>query len=582
MGNSFVKELFEGQDMAYTPLLNYLSACPYFDVDRNATSITLRPLHERVRFVCERLLENPDRELSKRIELGKGTVPLYWLLSRYPVMLTGHKDPPPAETLVTAFEGSFKIEVDRRTLAVRQLFKSQRAQPDALQVGLPCGKARMKAYFATPRDTKTFCNLLDFYFEPFSLQHNRFLLYSVLDGLADDEWCWMLDTVAVELKRLGNVITSLSQKGRLVFFKDICSRELEFVKLETHICDDNLVVRLKYVPDIRRPISSPCAPMWAQQHFFTSDESRETLPPMASVVLSYALARCKDNPIKVSTQKQTKGWWERLVFRQIAAYRPDIVCLQQLEAFLHAPECTYRVRHVPFYGHYALQDEEQHTSAIHKSPTMQQIIARLEAEDYEWCAAPSKDTRQGSCESLQANLVLWRRDKWQVVNWGAGEGGSLHVALSPQTGVKYDLHIGCLEARGVEDLQQQLQNCAGNLPSPAILCGTFGVEPQEVWSTLNSQGLNGFKSAHSEVMGRDLEWTTLSSRTPASPDGIWLRGGTQIVPHTVLDGHQRSPQDVLQGHMAFPAEHVPLVAALDCLPPGGADVHCLFEAHGGA
>lgn len=572
--NAHVKRLLSGRDLPYRPLLECLAPSPLFDVVPTADALTLRPVRERMRLGIERLMTELDPWLQKRMQKDHGSVPLAWLLANYSMLLIGPRSTPLLlSDAVSALEGSEVLEVDRGTFSVRRrnaMTWSQAVAPLQQPAMKPCS-SRFSC-----KDVRVFRSLLDHYFEPFNLQHNRLILHSAEEERsADGKWRWLLTRLSRDLTRVGATLNSLTPEAQASFLQQAFSSSLKHVRaislrLQT-------LLELKYDPDFRLPVLAPSSPRWLTQHFLAAAERLPSLPPTAAVVLSYAVG-CHDSLDGPAGSGRHAGHplarerQQRRILRQLLAYGADVLCLQQCEADLTAAVHSETLACAP-----------ARERAVKGGSLLCMLARHLEQEDFEWCAAPAKALAGGALHG-HVNAIFWRRARWQMSAWRAGEGGALHVALRPQRGLTWQLSVGCVEASGAKCLQAQLETLEGHLQPPAVLCGAFGAGPAEVAEALRAEGLAGFRSAHPEVLGRELPWTTIVGRGDAGRrldlrpwDGIWLRGGALLTPLAALAGHKHGPWMDARGlvcSQALPADHLPLVAALEYAPPGGSNA-CL-------
>eukprot|EP00747_Dinoflagellata_sp_TGD_P122368 gnl/TRDRNA2_/TRDRNA2_173609_c5_seq1.p2 gnl/TRDRNA2_/TRDRNA2_173609_c5~~gnl/TRDRNA2_/TRDRNA2_173609_c5_seq1.p2 ORF type:complete len:151 (-),score=14.68 gnl/TRDRNA2_/TRDRNA2_173609_c5_seq1:158-610(-) len=144
----------------------------------------------------------------------------------------------------------------------------------------------------------------------------------------------------------------------------------------------------------------------------------------------------------------------------------------------------------------------------------------------------------------------------------------------------------------------------GRLPVPSCLCGTFGAAPQAVSDALSANasllGSGRFRDAHRQIPGADLPWTSidLPSRLRTentkvetcnddlifkNTDGVWLGNGLSAL--AALAGHRQTPCSGTQGRLCratFPADHLPLVVALEHELPSEALPSSIGFLHGPA
>lgn len=432
---------------------------------------------------------------------------------------------------------------------------------------------------------KRFARLLDFYFHPFTVQHNRLILHAAVEEQGSSCWRWPLATLARELRRVGDALRGLGFAAREAFLLEVFggpTGALKHVRLLPRASKEEPVfLGLTYEADFRVPVITPARAdgqaaeagrlAWVRQHFLAAKECRQPLPGRASILLSYAL--------NGGTAKD-RG---RLILRQLLAYTPDIICLQRCEGRLQAPASSHGVP-LPLVcdGGGDENDNAARVGAGHAS-LFAELRSRLECEDYEWCVTPA--TRMGfSCGHV--NAVFWRRSTWRAeASISAGEGGVLQVSLCRQQAPGWRLSVCSVEVGKTNDLSDLIRVASIALPShlggshsagrrqPAVLCGTFGSPPEDVRAALAAEGMLSLRSALPEVLGRDLRWTDFTpDGTLRRADGIWFGSGVgsggdaNLAPVAALGGFRKGPRRSAAGgicRQTFPSDHLPLVVAME-------------------
>lgn len=427
--------------------------------------------------------------------------------------------------------------------------------------------------------------LLRHYFEPFNLQHNRLLLYSAepvtaaaKDQTADEDgmikdaavgavaWRWLAWRVAKDMRRIDDTLSQVPFHARALLLTKACEADLHYVRL-VRPSDADPFFELTYTPEFRMPVLQPYmlsnpVSEWAHSFFVKSREVMPQLPERVTVVLSYCLEWARDaEDSGLDADKR-----QQLIIRQMRAYDPDIVCLQRCEAHLTTPLGS------------TLDDlsdpgEGKATDMLDGSSALAAICAGMETQDYEWWAVPMQTTG-----GIYANVVLWKRSVWRAASRQHGAGGSILVELEPQKGMIWQLSVGCLDASNDEESHKSLKGIKELLPSssaelPSVLCGAFGVAPPRISDMLRTEGISGFRSAHREVLGRELDWTQLTMDFGElgfrSTDGIWLGGGASLRPLAVLSELNKESlrrRDGRKFMQTLPSDHLPLLAALEYKP----------------
>ncbi|OLQ04545.1 hypothetical protein AK812_SmicGene12363 [Symbiodinium microadriaticum] len=151
--------------------------------------VSWRPRASKLRQGVEQLFEDAQesRLQVKLAQSATGEIPLAWIVGKY-----ADRQAPwgscsssqvGAEELAKALADSQMLIVDHRRLTVRVRGRNPEVAPEDVSGGRPEGPAETRE--VTERRTSTRAStqlrqLLDFYFDPFTLQHNRYLLDLIL------------------------------------------------------------------------------------------------------------------------------------------------------------------------------------------------------------------------------------------------------------------------------------------------------------------------------------------------------------------------------------------------------------------
>lgn len=563
--NGFIKQLLCGKELPQKPLLACLSPCALFDVDPSATFLELRPPAERLRLGLEELVAQQESLLSKR--LSEGGVPLSWVLNKYCKELCGSDVPLQLLEAAAALASSQSLAVDPGTFTLHLI--SKQAHGSMIQA-LRSGRMKMRrpkldqSDWITLKVLRLLRSLFDFYCEPFFVQHSRILLHSAEEGA----WRWPISRLAKDLKRIGAELMGLSQDQVKELLEAVFKAPLEHARLV--MGPEELAIELNYEADFRMPVVLSHASDWVREHFVLLDQQRRlSAPPAgASMILSYSLDVAEGSELASVAAapgcpyRLARNRWRNKILRSIVAYSPDLICIQLCESDLSESACSSDVSkgwepaqvEPPLSSGWNQMGHAGNVQTLWKS-----IIRRLESEDYGWAAVPA--TTSGF-----VNAIFWRRSKWAASSWSPG-AGALHVNLRPWEGIG-QLSITCVASCSREELSLQLRSLKAQMSSPAVICGSFGIEPNEVAEVMGKEGLQA-RSAYAEVLGHE-PWTQLGS-VPKSSDGIWLRSSV-LSPMGVLGGHAR-PRRTPDGstcRRTFPADHLPLVLALEHTASAGA------------
>mmetsp|Transcript_51340 Transcript_51340/g.109160 ORF Transcript_51340/g.109160 Transcript_51340/m.109160 type:complete len:1167 (+) Transcript_51340:84-3584(+) len=553
LANRYIEKLYSSAQLPCRPILALVKSCHLFDVDSGAEGLTLRPLLDRVRIKLQDLLKDPDPLLASKIHQTGGEVPLEWMLQQYDKQLTGGNGSlalQPREAAVAlkdADESAFAF--DRETLIIRPAARKEEAtgsssspsfsaadtsaattttatttttsttpttstttatsttttssMPRLLEQSLkPCSawnrqwsaadaskRHHPSKLWVSDKEVQLFRAHLEFYFQPFNLQYNRLLLHSAIVDSEMQTWRWSIQRLAHQVPRIGTIYLALKDAGKRSFLNKVFatpSKYVSLVSLPTGSCDDKLEVELKYPPDFRFPTLISGAPAWVRGHFLSPRHSMPQLPSSASVLLSYCIGRCS---WAAELSKLEYQRWQNKILRQVTAYFPDIICLQDCPAFLGLSADNASRGSVPASSHGRWTSGRCHSSSSNANNSnhnndnakdndkdadtanvsSHRILALREAtkasqqgggdgsllslllpalaqEGFDWCAnrlpnmsevAPPPGSSGPEDEPMTtqqsfANVICWRRNRWKAQRWCALEHGSLLAILEPQ------------------------------------------------------------------------------------------------------------------------------------------------------
>lgn len=602
--NGIVRKIQCGKGLPCKPLLALLRPCALFSVADDASTLTLRPLAERLQLGIEELMQHPDNAVMKKLQLGHGSVPLAWLLAAYRQQLLGSARPMSVKEAAAMVATSSEVIVEPGTFLVSLRCQASAASGSELQVcpqatnRFPAAAGRRHAQQCTQRSQRPTCGdqfvakgktlktvraLLDFYFEPFSVQNNRLLLHSSEEGC----WRWRFARVASDLPRIEALLLQMSKKWRKSFLEAVFSETLENVRLVSSASESSeLFLELTYQPDFRLPVMASHAPPWVPERFLGQTDSFLTNDvPEAALVLSYSLEVSEGSEAAAASADVQGGHlafdrWQRRICRAILGYLPDIVCLQLIEANLSEPVCSGDLEARPFSSDSSalpppsLKQSANHTGQADRT-LCGAILARMAEEDYGWIVVPCTHS-SGSIAALGfANAIFWRRSRWKATQWSHGQEGSVHVLLEPWVGYPWALNVHCVSSSGDIDLALKLRELRAKghlemrLDMPSVLCGCFGIPPDGVAEVLRQEGCQGLRSAHNDVLG-DEPWTHCSPQGFRSTDGVWLQSSSRFHAVAALGGHGKKMRDA-HGQLCrrtFPTDHIPLLVAFEHTQPG--------------
>eukprot|EP00931_Biecheleriopsis_adriatica_P081128 TRINITY_DN54478_c0_g1_i1.p1 TRINITY_DN54478_c0_g1~~TRINITY_DN54478_c0_g1_i1.p1 ORF type:complete len:798 (-),score=188.75 TRINITY_DN54478_c0_g1_i1:48-2318(-) len=529
------------------------------DVALRDSWIIRRPRDSRLRFAMEALFgdESLAEDAKLRSKLGdnvKGEVPLTWVIARYSDRLGVEFSQErlrsveaAAAEICAAMKSSKVVVVDERRLTVR------RAVP--YQAVLAASQASACAREAETTQTKSegsgsiraaaqLRQLLDFYFEPFTLQNNRYLLDLITKRVAapKEKGPWLSKTLLdmafsfEDLNGLGRVVAAWR---KLRSYKNFTSelKELKHLRYNSNGClsiSSELEVRSFVRPsNVREDLADSMV-----QHLAAAREQQAQAPFGVVSVLSYSMKDALADLGVQGSQRQSR------IKRQLLVYQTDLLCLQGL-------------------------DVEGDGAAI---------AAALAEECYGFACARAADG--------EANSIFWDRRRWELLSQDES-AASISVLLSPFEDPSVHVRVVCLQAKVSDITGSSLRQLFGVFESsfrargsPLIACTDLsqigGAEAAGI-----IEPLMGLPSVAEEVLGSELaapmpappgldpDCELAPARSAAGlnklrhPDAVFFREASPVVclsGHT--EGYLRS-MPVTEVVKQFPCFRLPLVAAFD-------------------
>lgn len=397
--------------------------------------------------------------------------------------------------------------------------------------------------------------LLDFYFEPFNLQHNRLLLdlISQKASLPDSSGPWPVEALRSftfgleDLVGLGRIASELARMRISVGSTTSLEKSVGPLKHLRGLSDGRLA--LFEPPEVRAFVPAAEAPAEAAsaatRYLAVACEQRGPSPPCFLSVLSLNVAEALfDLPqvgdISRITQRQSR------LKRQLMLHHTDIICVQGLDcdgggAFLQA----------------ALTGEGYGAHSARSSVGYDTIEA-------DGCS------------------IFWDRTRWQLIERHTFQGACA-VNLSPFEDPSFQVRVACLRPQVPTMAYPDLDGLLGpdGCEMPLLVCADLtllgGAEAASVL-----EDLIGLRSIMVDTVGRELASPlyvqdqelaycggppTLVCDSASglvdihTPDAILSRG---LSPLAALSCHstsylsKRSPEEMLQ---QFPALRLPIVAA---------------------
>jgi len=528
--------------------------------------IVRRPRDMQLRRAAEDLfadehLAHDSRLRSKIAECAGGAVPLTWLCARYndrlgvAPSLGARASEVSAAELCNALSSSDVLRVDSRRLTVcrRKPFappsSSVADEPQPAHVN-GTGASSASGSGKEARVAAQLRQLLDFYFEPFTLQHNRYLLDLVSRrvGPAEENGPWVAEALLdftcdlQDLLGLGR-ISSVLTKGKIPP-RAVMAQHQEFEQLKHLSLLDDGRLQLKTPLEIRSFVPAEGASVevinQTTRYLAAAREQRGEAPEGTVSVVSYCVAELLADTTADAVQRDAR------VKRQLVMHHADLVCLQGLDTHGRG-----------------------------------ESLATTLAEDGYGFAS----TRW----SGDANAIFWDRSRWEHV--GTFErGAALAVDLSLIEDSRVKVRAVCLRPslphRNLEQHEKDIESLykpPGG--GPVIVCADMSLLGGASGSTI-VQELGQMLSVTQEVLGEEIAApeaiAPTDSKNACSKDGpLPLRSGINglnklrcpdavlfqdLAPVVALSGHTEgylatmAPEEVAK---QFPAYRLPIVAAFD-------------------
>lgn len=378
--------------------------------------------------------------------------------------------------------------------------------------------------------------LLDFYFESFNLQHNRYLLDLIARRIGKDPYKvgpWLTRSLADFTFSLGDLVGLGRIASALAKLKSPSSEHLEglkHLKWSTGFKDPRM--KLMKPPEVRSLVASekadPEVVSAAATYLAAVREQRSEAPKGLFTVLAYALevGLCDNSTRGMQRQAQLK--------RQLLLHHTDVMCLQGLDP-----------------------------DGIGEG-----IVTTLTEEGYSFTVA--------RCATGEANSVFWDASRLQLVGF-VDDGAAVAVELTPFEEPSIVIRVTCVRPMVPTSDCPGLKDLLGDRSGPLVVCADLsllgGTESADVF-----EELAGMRSVAKEVLGEELQTPMAApleeGHTPVrggasnwvrlhKPDAMFFEG---LVPLMALSGHTAS---YLQGMTSeecsqqFPAFRLPIVAAFD-------------------
>jgi len=502
-------------------------------------------------------LAHDSRLRSKLAESVGGAVPLTWLCARYVDRLgvappNGARETEvSAQELCDALKDSKLLTVDPRRLTVSR--GTPYKTPLSPAVDVPASPASpntpstqiVAGIGKEARVAAQLRQLLDFYFEPFTLQHNRYLLDLLARrvGSPEERGPWVAEVLLgfhcsfQELKGLGRIASALAKTKASPKALYMESDELKNLK-HLHMSEDgqlHLATPMEIRSFVGAEGASPEVVSDMVRYLAAAREQRGQAPSGTVSVVSYCV---REVLADISVQGQQR---EARVKRQLLMHHADFVCLQGLDA----------------------------------EGRGEGLASTLSEDGYGFACA--WDARG------EANSIFWDRSRWEQSGSQECEAAlAVDLCLIEDPAVKIRAvclrpkvpYTGCASLHDVFDVPTT---------TPVVVCadltllgGAEGASIVEEIAYLPSVAL--------EVLGEELTAPIAAPREGRPGEPLPLRAAASglnklrcpdavlyrdLAPVAVLSGHTEgymvtmAPDEVVK---QFPAFRLPIVAAFDWRP----------------
>mmetsp|Transcript_24879 Transcript_24879/g.39950 ORF Transcript_24879/g.39950 Transcript_24879/m.39950 type:complete len:846 (+) Transcript_24879:53-2590(+) len=527
--------------------------------------VVLRPRCEQLRRIVEELftdvhLSQDQRLRTKISESQGGEVPLTWLCSKYAERLgsspagDARSAEETAAELCDALHHSETLDVDAKRLNVKRkmpiktntmsaIIETGRVSPQfsspvarGVRDSPPSTQSERQRTAGSARAAAQLRQLLDFYFEPFSLQHNRYILDLIARriGVPSEAGPWVVEALLtfrftiddlLGLGRIKSAFEKLKGSGDTNDLMEI-TNQLKFLRT-----DNDGSFQLQSPPEVRsfvasRTASLNCADATAR-YLSAAREQRGQAPDGVLSVLSCAMIASLFDDTDLGSQRLGR------LKRQLSLHHADIICLQGLDADVGAGAS---------------------------------LATTLSEEGYAFACAKSGD-------GAEANSIFWDRSRWENV---AKEecGAAICVDLEPFEEPKTLVRAICFRPRVPTTKDGSRLQKLFEGPELKLVCADFTLLGGAHGACVVEE-LSLMPSVSQEVLGAEISIPRVGPdykplRAAASgmnklhcPDAVLFSGMSPIV---ALSGHTEGYFSTLSAEdfqQQFPAFRMPIVAAFD-------------------
>jgi len=549
---------------------------------------------------CKASLRSPDQWLRSTVEellealpqaqaliVHEGEISLTWVLEQPQVTkmlekagVEGYERA--MQFLQHAMRSSSAFELDSSGMSLRAV-----SSPTKMVVNAPRDDYRRLRNIPSDRDTRHLRDLLSFYFEPFSLQHNRLLMWMIEAHRCRDakKTSGYLRASGLrpifglnELKKLPRIARLLEQywtegvpillAAAVQLAGDPLPVQIQRTLQETGSSRGSWALKdpkleLTYLANLRF-MEIPCERSDIEQIMAPSDNPlipETQIPKHTLCVVSYSVSSDLSHSqspkatevlakvIEGQLDPSTVSWESRQqkIKRQLLTYATDVVCIQGLQSIGYAERCSELE---PDWFNY--DDEPASNHLVH-------LFRELSKNNYGVTFTPTMKL-PGSETICFGNAIFWKRSRWQLERrWSIRNSAACaeftsrcngpHILVcssKPVAGYAKDwgdltedaellnahkiVHTNLLEAAAIAD-------------SVPIWCGDFGIEAQTLLSGLFLRA--GFSSATDEEHTR---WQSTAVRVLGDEPFTSVSGASagKAVDH-ILHTHALKPIGMLGG-----------------------------------
>jgi len=567
---------------------------------------------EILRFAVESLL---DAEPKARILFSReGEVALHWIRQRSEIkelLEQIHIQPGKAtfEALQAAVMTSTKYTLDKARMSVCMVDVMSQGGPLKNLPLTEKGKFKNARCFPAEKDVRQLRELLNFYFAPFTLQHNRVLISMVGEQRKSNSSSnghtgylrssghrpvFQLKDLFL-LPRIGRLFEQYEPFAHPWLLSAALQAHEMPVRLWTKLAPgaprgawaaDQPAMQLTYVPNLRFiEAAGPCKEL--EPLLCPAEDPAIGLPTMPShavCVLSYSVSSDLSNPqspkakalnddILTSTLSHATLQWEvrqKQIRRQLMMYDADLICIQGLQSVGFAERSSEMEP-----GWFAFEAEPAANHLVH-------LYRSVSTENYGVVFAPTLKL-PGSDVTCFGNAIFWKRSRWQLERQWSSQRSSISAELLSRTGswrilvcstkpaASYAREWGDVKVadsdmtENLKGVHTEFAKTAAESDVRCVWCGDFGTEPRILLRDLASDDAPdaakiGWRTASAALLNDD-PWTTVASQNHGkATDAILYGDGLDVL--GVLGGLPNLVNHADFLSSGYPSDHLLQLAVL--------------------